>query len=190
MSCDCQSALCTVLYLYFRTAFAFKKNACETCLIAYVCPSRGSFGGSFGSLGPRWGALWFVLGSFGFVLVSRSQVFERGIIRYPIFGGKSPTSLGLGVNFDSTSSNFKLCTRIVRYQYCIPKLACTHVGSICSATVATLVLSSPCPGVANCQSCMENAACRLCYKALTAKHDAILFYLEQRLLAYSDDAMA
>ena len=85
--------------------------------------------------------------------------------------------------FESKSSNFKFRSRKVRKQYSIPKLACTHVGSNCSASVATLVLASPRPRVAICQSCMENAACRLCNKTLTAKHDAILFDLEQPLPA-------
>ena len=64
-SWDCQRALCTVLYVYFRTAFAFKKNACESCLIANVCTIWGSFGASFrfaeGLLrffGVRFGFLW------------------------------------------------------------------------------------------------------------------------------------
>ena len=69
-----------------------------------------------GSLGVRRGSLGFVLGSFGFVLGShfqqpkpatRSQEFERGKIRHPKFGAKSPTSSALEVKFEITSSKPK-----------------------------------------------------------------------------------
>ena len=114
LSWVCQSAPCTVLYLYFCTAFAFKKNAFDSCLIANVCPSWGSFGGSFRFAGDvRWRALGFALRSSGFVLGShlqqrkaatRSQEFERGKNCHPNFGAKGPTSSTLGVKFGITWS--------------------------------------------------------------------------------------
>ena len=112
LSWFCQSAPCTVLYLYFCTAFAFKKNAFDSCLIANVCPSWGSFGGSIRLAGGvRWRALGFALRSSGFVLGShfqqrkaatRRQEFERGKNCHPNFGAMGPTSSTLGVKFGIT----------------------------------------------------------------------------------------
>ena len=42
-SWDCQRALCTVLYLYFRTAFAFRKNAGESWLYRRCSNSASKF---------------------------------------------------------------------------------------------------------------------------------------------------